>query len=244
MFHLGVCCAMVQAKCLHQFVLLFLNSLIMGTAEEAAASDILVGAQPRGMCWTRARSSSSEVVDTATARRQQRVEDAARVGLQFPFHSERRGRGAPSDAMKWRDAVNAAIMHGPLPHSIHTAAGHRAYVRAFKSSVRQEVAKNFAEFFLDTESNFERANLDSSTSVFRQLLLSFVHTAAPNADSPQHRTAGWRFIDWNEVEQRELLAEAKNAFWRLENCFHEAQPTSLTRQMPRPKPPTASQRCT
>ena len=30
-----------------------------------------------------------------------------------------------------------------------------------------------------------------------------------NADSPQHRTAGWRFIDWKEVEQRELLAEAK-----------------------------------
>ena len=52
-------------------------------------------------------------------------------------------------------------------------------------------------------------NLDSSTAVLRQLLLSFVHTAAQNADSPQHRTAGWRFIDWNEVEQRELLAEAK-----------------------------------
>ena len=45
--------------------------------------------------------------------------------------------------------------------------------------------------------------------MLRQLLLSFVHTAAQNADSPQHRTAGWRFIDWNEVEQRELLAEAK-----------------------------------
>ena len=26
---------------------------------------------------------------------------------------------------------------------------------------------------------------------------------------PAHRTAGWRFICWNEVEQRELLAEAK-----------------------------------
>ena len=36
-----------------------------------------------------------------------------------------------------------------------------------------------------------------------------MHTAAQNADSPQHRTAGWRFIDWNEVEQRELLTEAK-----------------------------------
>ena len=84
-----------------------------------------------------------------------------------------------------------------------------AYMRAFKSSIRNEVAKHFAEFFLDVESNFERVNLDSSTAVLRQLLLSFVHTAAQNADSPQHRTAGWRFIDWNEVEQRELLAEAK-----------------------------------
>ena len=71
------------------------------------------------------------------------------------------------------------------------------------------MAKHFAEFFLEVESNFEHVNLDSSTAVLRQLLLSFVHTATQNADSPQHRTAGWRFIDWNEVEQRELLAEAK-----------------------------------
>ena len=59
-------------------------------------------------------SSSSEVFDTATARRHVRVEDATRVGQQFSFRSERRGRGAPSIAIKWRDAVNAAIMHGPL----------------------------------------------------------------------------------------------------------------------------------
>ena len=85
----------------------------------------------------------------------------------------------------------------------------RAYMRAFKSSIRSEVPKHFAEFFLEAESHFERANLDSSTSVLRQLLLSFVHTAAQNAESPQHRAAGWRFIDWNEVEKRELLAEAK-----------------------------------
>ena len=36
--------------------------------------------------------SSSELVDTAKARRQQRVEDAARVGLRFPFRRERRDR--------------------------------------------------------------------------------------------------------------------------------------------------------
>ena len=82
-------------------------------------------------------------------------------------------------------------------------------MRAFQDSIRQEVAKHFAEFFLEAESNFEHVNLDSSTAELRQLLLSFVHTAAQNADSPQHRTAGWRFIDWNEVEQRELLTEAK-----------------------------------
>ena len=90
----------------------------MGTAAEVVASDILVDAQPRIRCWARTRSSSSELVDTATARRQQRVEDATRVGLQLPFRPERRGRGAPSVAMKWRDAVKAAIMHGPLPPDV------------------------------------------------------------------------------------------------------------------------------
>ena len=80
----------------------------------------------------------------------------------------------------------------------------RAYMRAFKNSIHQEVAKHFAEFFLEIESNFEHVNLDSITAVFRHLLLSFVHTAAQNADSPQHRTAGWRFIDWTEVARRLL----------------------------------------
>ena len=70
-------------------------------------------------------SLSSELVDTATARRQQRVEDATRVGLQFPFRQERRGRGAPSVAMKWRDAVNAAIMHGLLPPDVTLDAPYR-----------------------------------------------------------------------------------------------------------------------
>ena len=40
------------------------------------------------------------------------------------------------------------------------------------------------------------------------------------------------------------FSQKQNLFWRRENCFHEAQPKSLTRQMPRPKPPTASQRRT
>ena len=115
---------MVHAKCLHLTVSLFLNSLSMGTAAEVVASDILVGAQPRIRCWARTRSSSSELVDPVTARRQQRVEDATRVGLQFPFRPERRGRGAPSAAMKWRDAVKAATMRGPLPPNVTLVAPH------------------------------------------------------------------------------------------------------------------------
>ena len=134
--------------------------------------------------------------------------------------------------------LNIKLCYVQRNFAAYTQPLDRAYMRSFKSSIRCDVAKHFAEFFLEAESNFERANLDSTTSVLRQLLLSFVHTAAQNADTPQHRAAGWRFIDWNEVEQRELL------FWRRENCFHEAQPRSLTRQMQRPKTPTASQRRT
>ena len=114
------------SNCLHRLPNCLLSVMIMCTAvsEEAAASSILVGSQPRIRCWARARSSSSDLVDTATPRRQQRVEDATRVGLQFPFRSERRGRGAPSVAMKWRDAVKAAIMHGPLPPDVTLDTPH------------------------------------------------------------------------------------------------------------------------
>ena len=44
----------------------------------------------------------------------------------------------------------------------------RAYMRAFKNSIRSEVAKHFAEFFLEAESNFERVNLDSTNSLLRE----------------------------------------------------------------------------
>ena len=64
-----------------------LSLLIMCAAvSEAAASDILVGAQPRIMCWACARSSSSELVDTTTARRRQREEDATRVPIEAEEH--------------------------------------------------------------------------------------------------------------------------------------------------------------
>ena len=69
------------------------------------------------------------------------------------------------------------------------------------------MAKHFAEFYLEAESTFERVNLDSSTLVLPDSCCS--HSCTQNADSPQHRAAAWRFIDWNELEQRELLAEAK-----------------------------------
>ena len=60
----------------------------------------------------------------------------------------------------------------------------RAHMRAFKSSIRSEVAKHIAEFFLEAESNFERVNLDSSTSVLRQLLLSLVHSSRTERRQP------------------------------------------------------------
>ena len=44
--------------------------------------------------------------------------------LQFPFRSERRGRGAPSVAMKWRDAVKAVAIGG-----LHGASAAEAQTR-------------------------------------------------------------------------------------------------------------------
>ena len=102
------------------------------------------------------------------------------------------------------DAIDADMhaRHGDAEQrnfTAHTQPLDRAYMRAFKNSIRSVVAKHFAEFFLEAESNFERVNLDSSTAVLRQLLLSFVHTAAQNADSPERRAAGSRLIDWSSA---------------------------------------------
>ena len=75
----------ICSNCLHRLPNCLLSVMIMCAAvsEEAAASDILVGAQQRIRCWARTRSSSSDLVDTATASGR----SAARVGLQFPFRS-------------------------------------------------------------------------------------------------------------------------------------------------------------
>ena len=64
------------------------------------------------------------VTKTIIYSRRQREDDAARVRLQFPFRSERLGRGAPSVSMKWRDAVKAAIMHGPFPPDVTLDVPH------------------------------------------------------------------------------------------------------------------------
>ena len=90
----------------------------------------------------------------------------------------------------------------------------RAYMRAFKNSIRSEAANHFAEFFFWKSS--PTSNMSIWTPVPQCFASRCVHTAAQNADSPQHRTAGWRFIDWNELEQRELLTEAKRLLETVE----------------------------
>ena len=61
----------------------------------------------------------------------------------------------------------------------------RAYMRAFKNSIPSEVAKHSPSSSWKSSPTSNVSNLDSSTSVLlRQQLLSFVHTAAQNADSP------------------------------------------------------------
>ena len=128
-----------------------------------------------------------------------------------------------------RNVMRHARPHIKLCHVQRNFTGYtqpldRVHMRAFKNSIRQEVAKHFAEFFLEVEYNLERVNLESSSCCSRC------------AHSSTGRTAGWRFIHWTEVEQRELLAEAKRLL--------ETGERTLTRQMPKPKPATASQRRT
>ena len=62
----------------------------------------------------------------------------------------------------------------------------QAYMRAFKNSIRSEVAKHFAEFFLEAESNFERVNLDSTNSFLRECR----QPAASNRWLALHRLEG------------------------------------------------------
>ena len=141
-----------------------------------------------------------------------------------------------------------SIMRDTRPHiklcyvqrnfTAYTLPLDRAYMRASTSSIRQKVSKHFAEFFLEAEPNFKHVNLDSQ------------HVGAPTAVAlirAQHRTQAARNIQPSSIGTRwssVSFSQKQNAFWRRENCFHEAQPRNLTRQMPRPKPPTVSQRHT
>ena len=83
----------------------------------------------------------------------------------------------------------------------------QACMRAFKNSIHSEVAKHFAEFFLEAESNFERVNLDSTNSLLRECRQPA--TSKPLAGDS---SIGMR---WSSVS----FSQKQNAFWRRENCF-------------------------
>ena len=117
-----VCGAMVQAKCLHLIVSLFVTSLTMGTAAEVVASRHSGGRTATLRCWYAIlKQLTGRHCHSTTAAASGR-RDAC--GTAVPFRPERRGREAPSVAMKWRDAVKAAIMHGPLPPDVTFDAPH------------------------------------------------------------------------------------------------------------------------
>ena len=112
-------------------------------------------------------------------------------------------------------------------HGIHSAAGPRAHMRAFKNSIRQEVAKQ----------TLRRVLLGSRVQL-RTCQSGLQHRSAPasccsRSCTQQHRTQTTRNIEQlagassigRRWEQRELLTKAN----------HEAQPRSLTRQMPEAK---------
>ena len=97
------------------------------------------------------------------------------------------------------DAIDADMNAQPLD---------QAYMRAFKNSIRSEVAKHFAEFFLEAESNFERVNLDSSTSVLRQLQTARSIEPLAGASSIGRRWSSVSFSPDAEAEARDSEPEA------------------------------------
>ena len=133
------------------------------------------------------------------------------------------------------DAIDADMHAGPgeaeqRKFKEYTQPLDRAYMRTLKSSIRSEVAKLFAAFFLEAESNFQRANLDSTTRCSDSCCYN-------SRTEQQHRTQTARNIKplagassigmrWSSAS----FSQKQDAFWRRENCFHEAQPRSFTRQ--------------
>ena len=80
-------------------------------------------------------------------------------------------------------------------------------MRAFKNSIRQEVTSQRSSW-----NSSRTSNMSIWTPAHRcsdSCCSHFVHTAAQNAHSQQHRTAGWRFIDWNGKSSASFLTEAK-----------------------------------
>ena len=68
---------------------------------------------PGGFAATHHVLGSCAILEQRIGRHSHSTPAPASGGL--PFRPERRGRGAPSVAMKWRDAVKTATMRGPLP---------------------------------------------------------------------------------------------------------------------------------
>ena len=104
-------------------------------------------------------------------------------------------------------------------------------MRGSKNLFRSDVAKHFVEFFLEADSNFERVNLDSSTVVERAV-------AAPIRE---HSSIGRRqpatLRCWLALHR--FAGTTSSGDGRTVSTRHSR---GVTRQMPRPKPPTASQR--
>ena len=101
----------------------------------------------------------------------------------------------------------------------------RAYMRTFKSSIHHEVAKHFAKFFLEAESNFEHVNLDSFR--FSDSCCSRSCTQKPERRQPATSNCWLALHRLERGGAARASHRSKNVLWRRENCFHEAQLRSL-----------------
>ena len=81
----------------------------------------------------------------------------------------------------------------------------RAHMRAFKSSIRSEVAKHFAEFFMEVESNFETCQ-----SGLHQFVAPRMQTARNIEPLAGASSIGRR---WSSVS----FSQKQNAFWRRDS---------------------------
>ena len=108
----------------------------------------------------------------------------------------------------------------------------RAYMRAFQELDPPRGGQTLRRFLLGS-----RVQLRTCQPGLQHIGAPTVAALTRAHSSDRTSSIGTR---WSCVS----FSQKQNVFWRRENCFHEAQPRSLTRQTPRPKPPTASQRRT